>query len=89
MHLKDLKDALAKFPEEMDNAHILVQTGYNGVQQYDLLSFIATIPQEEFKNCLVLGTMEATRILVKEKKLRVPDDYVPGGEEDDPERDMM
>ena len=83
MKLKELKDALTKFPEEMDAAHILVQTGYKGVQQYDLLSFIAVIPQEEFKNCLILGTLEATRCLVKEKKLRVPDDYVPGGEDEE------
>ena len=82
MNLGELKKSLKKFSSDMDDAEILIQTGLGGETQYDMLTFIATIPKEEFRNCIVLGSLEAARILVKNKKIKVPDDYVPGGEDD-------
>ena len=81
MNLGELKKALAKFPPDMDDTIVLFQTGYGGKEQYDLPTFVGTITLEE-KLIVVLGTLEAARMLVKDKRLKVPDDYVPGGEDD-------
>jgi hypothetical protein len=81
MNLGELKMALAKFPPDMDDTLAVIQTGYSGKEQYDLPVFVGTISMED-KLIVVIGTLEAARILVKNKKLKVPDDYVPGGEDD-------
>jgi len=82
MNLRELKSSLAKLPSSMDEATVIIQTGFNGETQYDSLSFVGKFEDERIEECAVLGTLEATRVLVKEKKLRVPDDYVPGGDDD-------
>ena len=82
MLLGELRKALEKISPDMDDAYILIQTGHGGKEEYDLLTFVARIPDERFEKYVILGTLEATRVLVKNKKLRVPDDYVPGGEDD-------
>lgn len=81
MDLGELKKALAKFPPDMNDTIVVVQTGYGGKEQYDLTTFVGVISLEN-KPIVVIGTLEAARILVKNKKLKVPDDYVPGGEDD-------
>lgn len=81
MNLGELKKALNKFPPDMDDTLMVIQTGYGGKENYDLVTFVGIISLEG-NPIIVLGTLEAARILVKNKKLKVPDDYVPGGEDD-------
>ena len=85
MKLGQLKRTLNRISPDMDDMELVIQTGFGGEIQYDLLTFIAKHPDPDLiDQMLIFGTLEATRVLVKNNLMKVPDDYVPGGEKNEP-----
>ena len=78
MTIKDLKKALTRFPQDMDDTEVLVSFVPEGSdkEEYDLLAFTAysELPED---TVLVLGTHQSVVLRHKQGKLKFADGTKP------------
>ena len=78
MTIKDLKNSLARFPQDMDDVEILISYVPTGLEkeEYDLLAYSA-YSEIENDTVLILGTHNSVMLRHKKGKLKFGDGTVP------------
>lgn len=74
MKLGQLKQALRKFPPDMDDMEVCVITGANKEKKYDLLCFTGYLPIEGHE-AIALGTLSAVQVMVETGEIPKPPGY--------------
>jgi hypothetical protein len=74
MTLGELKKSLTRYPADMDDMNIVIQTGFDDGTQYDILCFLGYITIDGNEQ-IILGTWSAADKLIKEGKMDRPDDF--------------
>lgn len=74
MKLGQLKNALRKFPPDMDDMEMAIVTGENGKKKYDLLCFAGYLPVEGHE-AIALGSLSAVIAMVQSGEMSKPEGY--------------
>lgn len=69
MNLGELKRALAKFPPDMDDEEVLLNTKEGAELHYDNLAYVA-VPKTTAGHCIILGSVAAAKELQAANKFK-------------------